>query len=242
MLTAHHRLGRVLRLPTAAAALPGGLCDIHNLFDDRLDGGGDAASAHRALDAVARAHRVPRLVRQVPLEFEEFGFSRAVGAVEFGRYELTTFGAPVRIVLNPMTPDVGFTLLHEIGHLIDHQLLSGRPGLLGHRTRTLAEWRAAVTATETYTELEAFSRSREAQPLSLPSGTSARAHVRYLLQDDEVFARCYSQFIAVRSGNQEIFDELTRAQGIALYEQWSDGDFRPVEEALERAIEAVGWA
>lgn len=90
---------------------------------------------------------------------------------------------------------------------------------------------------------------------ALPGGIDYK-HVDYLLQGHEVFARSYSQYIAVRSGNTAMLNELritqaeatpaagrlTTVDGQVPYpRQWQDDDFAPIAKAFDDLFEAMGW-
>jgi hypothetical protein len=70
-------------------------------------------------------------------------------------------------------------------------------------------------------------------------------YVNYLLQPDEVFARAYAQYVAVRSGAPELLaypsNLRIRGQAICYWKQWGDDDFVPVASAIDEMIEELGW-
>ena len=121
-------------------------------------------------------------------------------------------------------------LLHEIGHLIDE---AGLPGDARESDRqTLPGMQAvmrAIYATGTYAQLH-----------TLPDDDS-----QYLRDPPELFARAYAQYIAWRSGDptlKEQIDRMLRDQdsAVILY-QWSYAEFLPIAEAMDALFEAQGW-
>ena len=75
-------------------------------------------------------------------------------------------------------------------------------------------------------------------------GRHAR-HWRFLRQRNELFARAYAQYVAWRSGDpvmREQVDEILAAPGKRL-EHWPYEEFLPIVEAFDRLFEGkeLGW-
>ncbi len=61
----------------------------------------------------------------------------------------------------------------------------------------------------------------------------------------EMFARSYSQFVAVRSASPELLTELggvrSRPKEVLYPEQWKDPDFGRVDEEFVKLFRKRGW-
>ena len=136
------------------------------------------------------------------------------------------------------TPRTSF--LHEVGHLVDNVV----GGLTGYASRDpaspLAPVLAALKATEAYRRLgEAAQEDR----LALLLGQSAYI-AGYLQSDEELWARAYAQFVVLRSGDAEArreMDAVRREPDFNRHRQWEDGDSAAVANALDRALQMIGW-
>ncbi len=71
--------------------------------------------------------------------------------------------------------------------------------------------------------------------------------VRYLrnrIKPEELFARAYAQYIAVRSASPVLTAQLETVQqlgGIDHSRQWQDADFKEIQTAMDNLIGGMGW-
>jgi hypothetical protein len=144
------------------------------------------------------------------------------------------------IVIGTNAGQPALSLLHELGHALDHWGL-GRQGDFATSTghANLADWRRAVEGTRAWLDLRAL-RSRYPQ-------ARAQTILVYLLRYDELWARSYAQYVATRSGDPTLLAELdTRRRQRAgsrvhLPRQWDDIDFAPVADAIDDLFRRLGW-
>ena len=61
------------------------------------------------------------------------------------------------------------------------------------------------------------------------------------MSDEELWARSYAQYIAKKSGNQDMNAQLAEMQESPFPSQWSDDDFAPIMEAIDGIFRAKGW-
>lgn len=77
-----------------------------------------------------------------------------------------------------------------------------------------------------------------------PAGLSFKLW-NYYRSPHETFARAYSQYVAVKTGNPEMLAELRELQTTAAQTgvptQWTDADFKPIADAFDRLFAAQGW-
>lgn len=130
------------------------------------------------------------------------------------------------------------TATHEFGHFLDFAGI-GQPGAmssLSARTAPdvaeLADWVAATDASDAIQSLKVMAPNARGRELR---------HVRYLLSDHERWARSYAQYIATRSQDPVLLEQLARAQQGRFPAQWADEDFVPIGEAMDRLFVALGW-
>lgn len=194
---------------------------------------GVADAIGRALAAVEEAHRVPRSMVHCSI-------AAGISSGNPGSYDIATR----TIEVDPTVPDPGMTVLHELAHHLDFTVLSEGPQA-GSATARLQGWRDAVDNSLAVATLV----RRYWKPMVI-RGVAVHAdpdRLMYYLEVEELFARSYSQYIAVKSGNEHLLDELEMAPGLApgvevLYpEQWDDLDFRAIEWALDDLMEALNW-
>jgi SPP1 gp7 family putative phage head morphogenesis protein len=121
-------------------------------------------------------------------------------------------------------------LSHEVGHWLDFEGLA--PYSRISKARTLApEVLSAIDTSQAIKDLEK---------------TMARGKRRtYILSDEEKWARAYSQFIAVKSGDAEMLREVALWRSGAIGREadglWADDDFKPIAAAFETAFRRLGW-
>ena len=125
------------------------------------------------------------------------------------------------IALSPRCEHAALSLLHELGHAVDHQLLgwgSERPGL--------DAWWAAVTRTRAFRSLCLACSAEE---------------LGYWPTRRESFARSFAQWVAERAGAEDVLAEVERRAGGAG-RQWSRDDFAPVAAELDRVLSPIAAA
>ena len=177
-----------------------------------------------AIDAVHGDGRLPpiRVVRRVLPPGEEGFYEPSIGEIVVSR----SASAPA------------LTLLHEIGHVLDRHGL-GDGDILGSSGDTvLSSWRSSVDATWS---IAALDRLIGTQPSS-----RFVAHLAYLRQYDELWARSYTQYVVSRRDRSPLVDALHRRRRRAIGRvnvpyYWGAEDFRPVAHAIDDAFRRRGW-
>src|SRR5262245_55706975 len=71
--------------------------------------------------------------------------------------------------------------------------------------------------------------------------TRERNFARYMLTNEEVWARAYSQFIAERSGDPLLLEQLNTALNTGTGRQWTTDDFKPIGAAIETLFKKLKW-
>lgn len=71
-----------------------------------------------------------------------------------------------------------------------------------------------------------------------------------LWRQSEIFARAYAQYVAVKSGDPVLLEQLeetrqrlvdTNGRKVYYPEQWADDDFAPLMDWFEKEFAARGW-
>lgn len=153
------------------------------------------------------------------------------------------------------------TIVHEIGHALSFRGMWERgksivgaaaaadPAALaaysrpeGALLRAVRRWYDAAAETRAVQGLRALRASAAIQRLRTATGGS---FLEYVLDPEEIWARAYSQYIAVRSGDQELLAEVGRVvrrrDELGRLMQWDANDFEPVARAMDELFENLGW-
>jgi hypothetical protein len=137
-----------------------------------------------------------------------------------------------------------FAAVHEIGQFLDFTAIGQPDSFASESSPKLAAWRAAAEQSKRVAEL------RRAVASSVPSlrPKDATAYVESLVLP-ELWARCYAQYIAIRSGDGQLragseahrATSPTREGGIGHLLHSDDDDFLPIAETIEALFRRLGW-
>ena len=169
----------------------------------------------RALAAADRVHVFVTDLHPVPV--------RATGATsQSGCYRMRQ-GEPIDLRVSRRHDRVPLSFLHELGHLLDHQLAPAPRAFASPRRREFGAWRAAVGALA--------SRA--------PRGASGGRR-RYLDSWRELWARSDAQTIVERSGDAVLVAQLRALQADDDVFVWPAAAFEPVAAEVEGVLERLG--
>ena len=175
-----------------------------------------AGELQRALSAASGLHGMRSDLAPIPV--------RATATIsEAGAYRFRKKD-PIDVRVSRLGGRVALGFLHELGHLLDHQVFYDR------KTRT---WASAVHVS--FTSWRTSAAQLEARPL--PGG---RHRQRYFQSTHEVWARCYAQTVLLRSGDLALKNQLTKLQGEDDPHVWSTEQFEVVAVEVERVFERLG--
>lgn len=148
---------------------------------------------------------------------------------------------PEKITLSRGGDHQALTLAHEIGHFLDLSALDAK----WSSTRTGTEAQSVINAARNsdwvknvWTRVSEFNSrsSSDTMPISIDS-----RYVRYLLETKEIWARAYAQYVATKSGNETLLEQLRKLQTAKFPSQWSDDDFLPIMAEFDRLFTKKGW-
>lgn len=155
------------------------------------------------------------------------------GAHALGLYAHTRAGDAVHVKLRSSAV-LEFTLAHELGHFLDHQVLGVRGTFASAGHADLDGWRAAVMGSQ------AVLRWTTERAAAIAAGDRyTRDFLDYLLSPHELWARAYAQYITVRSGSPMLARQLTEPSMAGLH--WTAADFDPIARAIDALLIRRGW-
>ena len=156
-----------------------------------------------------------------------------------GRYHPPVGGGTVRIEVSNLGDRPRATFLHEVGHLLDHFL----GGFVHYASRDRGSLLAPVL--DALRRTEAYARLNEAvRDTSTIDGWQSAYISGYLLGNEELWARAYTQYVVTRSDDalaREELDTVRREADFNRYRQWADEDFAPAAGAMDEALRKLGW-
>ena len=142
-----------------------------------------------------------------------------------------TFG----VRLNDLVTYPAMTMIHEAGHALDYYYIGKGDGWMSKHPnppKLWAEWTEIVEDSASNRQLV---QNTTTSPLP-----SIQETCLYFLRPEEVFARCYAQYIALCSQHQGLLEELKHMQLEFPSAQWQDAEFPVIAESFERLLEAFG--
>lgn len=174
------------------------------------------AELARALTAADAVHLLRSDLEPVPVR-------PTATTSQSGAYRLRD-GEPIDLRVSRRHDRVALSFLHELGHLVDHQLgqeLGSSWASLGHEA--FAEWRAASAQL----------------PSRLPDGVG-RSRRRYFQSAKEVWARSYAQTVLTRSADSSLQGHLTGLLQLDDIFVWPKAEFEPVADAVVATLDRLG--
>jgi hypothetical protein len=170
----------------------------------------------RALAAASRLHGLRSDLEPVPVR--PTATTSEAGAYRFRKKD------PIDVRVSRLGGRASLGFLHELGHLLDHQIYYDRKSRAWasevHSAFVL--WRAAAESLE---------------KRKLPGGYSRQ---RYFQSVHEVWARCYAQTVLLRSGDRTLERRLEKLQAEDDAHVWPAEQFAPVASEVERVFEQLG--
>jgi len=151
-------------------------------------------------------------------------------------YPSTNKAVDIQLSSSSVNPEL--TVAHEIGHFIDHQSFNTAGVFSSINDDLMAAFRRVVdesTATATLKEHLATATDR-----------NARERAKYYLSAYEQWARAYAQWVALRSNNQVMIDQVNKIIGNTRSpaysaSQWQAADFEPIAKAIDEIFNSFGW-
>lgn len=152
--------------------------------------------------------------------------------------------------LNPNSSTPLMTLTHEVGHWLHNDALGTSVKCWENVDEGLKE---VIRAAEESEEIgfirqhfmDAKAKKEQTRGKEKKTQTTRYKYCKYLLGENEIWARAYAQYITVRSGNPIMRAELERSlqrRKEGYYPtQWSDESFAPIAEKIDILFREKGW-
>lgn len=203
------------------------------------------------LKAIESVHKIPDALPTVPT-VQAIPKQKCNGSYTFAPEPPHK---PVAILINSETKYPALSFAHELGHMIDHHVMAG-PGTWGsHKDPAMQTLMAALHQTKAIQTLKVARDAGVLPRTPHPGDTEVKYKklhsgiAAYMMEDHEIFARAYSQYIATKSGNKDILAQLgvkrhdgTKEPGKAYYpDHWDDDDFAPIMKAFDDLFRSKGW-
>ncbi len=204
------------KAPTVSAAVTGS-------WSSKLTGLSAARTkAEAAMGAIENLHGMPPGVVLKSMTAGEIADKPGT----LGFYRRTDPGV---IRINTTSTEPGFpslTTAHEFGHLLDFEYLGG-----GHYASEMSyapewlEWRHSAHLSDTGWKLNELAANGD-------------EWAKYAIRDKELWGRSYAQWVAVRSQDQGLLDDLRKWQDRegGFLGTWSEVDFQPIAKAIDAII------
>lgn len=174
------------------------------------------AELARALAAASRLHMLRTDLRPVPIRVTST--TSEAGAYRYRRAN------PIDLRVSSRSGHVATGFLHELAHLIDHQV---------HYDRRSRVWASAVHPA--FAPWRAAAARLERRPF--PGGSHRR---RYFESAQEVWARCYAQTVLLRSQDPLLLAQLEQLQERNEPQVWPRDVFEPIALQVELVFERLG--
>jgi hypothetical protein len=182
-------------------------------------------------ELIGGVHSLP-LLPPIEIRFNLEPFRRGGYSPAFG-------GNSPQIALSILGISPRLTFAHEWGHYIDNAMsgFNGWASAEGTQFQGILE---AIMDTKAYQLLK---QERDPSPLRL---TPERMEAIRLLDNTELWARAYAQYISLRSGDTRMGEELEarRADSREVHpalEYWEWNDFAPVAQEIDAWMQSKGW-
>lgn len=196
------------------------------------------------LDAIDQVHGDGNLP-QIPVKTSQ------LRGGTLGEYRWRRGGTPDGIFIKGQGEHIQTTLAHEAGHFLDHHGM-GAPGsfatVLGD-VEGIEEWRQATKGSKAIQKLEDMFNNPDNYAVEIEmwgskfTQTPSIYHTRYLLDEREIWARSYAQYIAEESANETMLEQMAKEREDTMYgvRQWDPEDFKPIRTAINKLFKGIGW-
>lgn len=214
----------------------------------------------RAIDAIDSVHGDGELP-ELPVKTVSAKKSKKMGGFEAQYYRsLYSSNTPDpkanKITINSAGEHMEFTFIHEVGHYLDFQVLGGLDFGSTHVTaegQLMHEWGLAVKNSEATQALVRKYKNPDSFEVEIVddwgrgqhvyTSKPNKDHILYLLDNKELWARSYAQYIAEKSGDPVLLEQLDKERQDKVYGErhWSKEDFAPISKAIDDMFESLGW-
>lgn len=179
-----------------------------------------------AIDAIAKVHGDGELP-EIPVHYLKMEPGNYGAFISYAR------GDAIKINISSKGPYQQLSTLHEIGHFLDHSGLTGPGNQFGSENNPLLDNLRTV-----------LNNSDSVKSIKSSTGISDKSR-KYYLDQTEIFARAYSQYIVTKSKDplltQQLGKIIDKYADSSYNIQWNENDFKPIAHALDELFLKKGW-
>ena len=186
-----------------------------------------------AIDVIARVHGDGELPT-IPVVWDTYLDARARFVIRNDQ--------PSAIAVAP-GPKPTIPIIHEIGHFLDFAAIDSVGGFASLHSSGLARWSTLVQQTPTARDLAEV----VARVLAWVDPVDPMYRLLATLPSlEELWARCYTQYIVLRSARADLRTDLESERAVSLDQfvfplHWDEREFAPVSDEIERLFRSLGW-
>ncbi len=158
----------------------------------------------------------------------------------FGAF-YTQGGRAVKIALSKTGDHQAFTFIHEIGHFLDHSAADRMWSSLSSAGENAAIIQAAKNSNWMMNFLSMVHQINNRSSADAYVVPISSQYASYLLRPQEIYARAYAQYIATKSQNPVLLEQLKKLQDAKFPTQWTDEDFAPIAQVFDELFKEKGW-
>lgn len=204
--------------PAPTGGVPPGLPQVSASLTPTRLGKALRATLTAALTAIDQVHG-DGVLPSIPLK-------ASASKAFHGVFRHNSRGA-VDIAISRATVHPRLTLAHEVGHFLDLSAIGGAGGFESEKaTGLLAKF------------IEAAMASAGVKAIQEMEHGGMRS---YLLRRREIWARAYAQWVAVRSKDPVLLDELAKIRAKFPGRQWEEADFEAIGAAIDQLFRDLKW-
>ena len=170
-----------------------------------------------------------------------------------GSLSVTKAGKVLQMKIRESGALIHETIAHETGHFLDYGGIPRTKPTFGEERNFRAEdlFKDFFEAVDASESIKTLNQRLTQKAVFKTEGALTglydidRKHVEYLLQENEIWARAYSQWMAYRSGNYELLTEHKYVVAQSAHQvyptQWSSDDFYAIGQAIDAIFAKLGW-
>lgn len=173
----------------------------------------------------------------IPL-YQRYISAGVQGAFRYIPYEKRA----VDILIRPDITRPRMTTIHEVGHFIDVKALTPIDSSAENKLKdVLSEWWNAIQNSKAYKKWHTIKADGGLIWLDGQFQKIGKEFVDYAISPDELWARSYTQYIAVESNNMRLKQELFSSIEEMIPYQWQLDDFEIIRKSIYNIFKGMGW-
>lgn len=251
--------------PTPAPSAPGAAIeDVSAALDLESLKGSVKRQVKDATDLIDSVHKDGALPKNFKIKQTKRKSFKALGELEMQPNVVEIGGRryrswdPSQIMINGTGDHIELTALHELGHFIDAKGITKGANKLGNvvsdfatETDFMDDFLRVAKDSKALKHLDDVVKNPKNYAQKYVSPLTGKeieylpdtSHVNYLRRDVEIWARAYAQYIATKTKNKALLEQIVLMRSDPVYgaRQWEAEDFKPIAEVIDKMFEGLGW-